>query len=202
MRTLNCLLLLLLLAPDTTTAQTVYKCTDPDGTIVFSGQPCSTDPAKVETIELPVPKSAGTRDLLAEQGEYVQTNNLRRQCDARNNAISARHAAQRSRIDGEIAAVQERIRTLDYRIRGSTHETELRSRIPALEAERDTLRGIEAKELSAARAQCQLETEAEEKRQFEAQAARARAQRAADRAAERAASEKAAPDRDPANDER
>jgi colicin import membrane protein len=196
MRTLACLILLSLSAPTVMATQTVYKCVEADGTIVYSEQPCSTDPGKIETIVTTGADTAGSRDALAEQSEFVRMNDVRRRCDARINAINNDYAAQYRRIADEIARVEEQIRGVDYRVRGSTYDTDLRRRIPVLEQERAKLEAAESDELSVARERCQVEIDAEETRQAEARDERAEAKHAAEEAAaEKAAAEKAAAER-------
>ncbi len=196
MRKLAYLLLCPLAAPALLAAQTVYKCVDASGTIVYSEQPCSTDPEKIETLITTGADTAGSRDALAEQSEFVRMNDVRRRCDARINAIENDYAAQYRRIADQIARVEEQIRGVDYRVRGSTYDTDLRRRIPALEQERVKLEAAQSDESAVARERCQVEIEAEEKRQAEAGTQRAEAKRAAEEAAaEKAAAEKAAAER-------
>jgi hypothetical protein len=196
MRKLAYLLLCPLVGPAVLVAQTVYKCVDASGTIVYSQQPCSTDADKIETINTTSAETPGSRDALAEQSEFVRMNGVRRRCDARINGINNDYAAQYRRIADEIARLEEQIRGVDYRVRGSTYDTDLRRRVPVLEQERAKLEAAESDELSVARERCQVEIEAEEKRQAEARDQRAEAKRAAEEAAaEKAAAEKAAAER-------
>jgi hypothetical protein len=196
MRKLAYLLLCPLVGPAVLAAQTVYKCVDASGTIVYSQQPCSTDADKIETISTTSAETPGSRDALAEQSEYVRMNDVRRSCDARIASIENRHTAQYQRVAGEIARVEEQIRGVDYRIRGSTYETDLRRRIPGLEEQRAALNVSRASDLRDARDQCQFEVDAEENRQASARAERAAAKATAEKAAaEKAAAEKAAADR-------
>jgi hypothetical protein len=129
-------------------------------------------------------------------------NDVRRQCDLRIQEIERRHAAEYRRISGEIASLETRIRSVDYRLAGTPAVTDLRGQIPPLQREREALRSAESQQRATAQEQCRSDLAAEEERQATARAARAEAarieterieaQRAADKAAaERAAAEKA-----------
>ncbi len=204
----------LLLSPLTSTtsaAQAIYKCVDPNGTIVYSQESCGSDATKIETVDTSKSAKPGDGDALAEQSEFVRMNDVRRQCDLRIQAIERRHAAEYRRISGEIASLEARIKGVDYRLTGTPAVTDLRQQIPPLQRERDALKLAESQQRAAAQEQCRNELAAEEERQSTARAARAEtarieaerieAQRAADKAAaELAAKEKAKADADKAAD--
>lgn len=191
MHALPLVVLLALALPTALAAQTVYKCTDAGGTLVYSDRPCSTDPAKVETIDTSESMKTSSGGSIAEQGEYARTNQLRRTCDERVAAIRGRYASQYARIDRQIADVELRIRNIDYRLVRSTVETELRNQLPGLTTERERLKAAETRELATANERCRKELELDEKRRASAEATRANARRAMEQAARsRAAEEK------------
>ncbi len=197
-RALRTCLLLSLLASTTSAAQSIYKCVDPSGTIVYSQERCGTDATKIETAVTAESVRPGDGDALAEQSEFVRMNDVRRQCDLRLQAIERRHAGEHRRISAEIASLEERIRKIDYRLAGTSVETNLRQQIPVLQREREALKAKESEQLETARELCRTDLAAEEQRQSAARAARAEAARAeaarieAQRAAEKAAADRAA----------
>jgi hypothetical protein len=207
MRALAHLLLLALSTPVAVVAQTIYKCTESGGTTVYSEHPCSTDAAKIETIETVVAETASTRDALAEQSEFVRLNDVRRQCDAQIESVANRYGAQLRRVANDIARLEAQIKAVDYRLRGTNVDTELRRQIPELEKERARLKDAQAAEVSSAREQCRNEVQAEEDRQSAARAVRAEAAKAeaaraeAQRAAEKAAADRAAEEQAKSDDE-
>lgn len=184
------ILLILLATPASLVAQTVYKCTEASGTIVYSQQPCSADPAKVEAIDTTPSQMTGSGGFIAEQGEFAQMNEVRRNCDARMQSIRDRYAGQTRRLSDEIDSLNKRSASNDYRLIGSTYQLELKSQIARLTDERSQLKAAEAKELSAEQERCQTAVKEEEERQLAAQTARAEAKRIA----EKAAADKAAED--------
>ena len=185
------ILILALTLPTTLAAQTVYKCTEANGTVVYSERPCATDPAQVETIDTSPSLLTGSGGSISEQGEFAQMNTVRRNCDSRVESIASRYADQYRRIAKELADVEQRATSTDYRMRGSTYQSTLRSQVESLERERDALQADESEELAAAEKRCRKEVKAEEKRQAKAQEARAQAQRAAEQAAAEKAAEEA-----------
>lgn len=191
MHALPLVVLLALAWPTALAAQTVYKCTEAGGTLVYSDRPCSTDPGNVETIDTSESMKTSSGGSIAEQGEYARTNQLRRTCDERAAAIRGRYAREYARIDRQIADLESRIRKIDPRLVGSTFATELRSQLPGLTTERDRLKAAEAQELATANERCRKELELDEKRRASAEATRANARRAEEQAARsRAAEEK------------
>lgn len=206
------LLLLALSTPVAASAQTIYKCTEADGTMVYAEQPCSTNPTKVETLELVGAQDNSTRDALAEQSEFVRLNDVRRQCELQIESIGKRYDPQHRRVANDIARLEAQIKALDYRLRGTTVDTDLRRQIPELEKERARLKDAQAAEVSSAREQCRNEVQAEEDRQAAARAVRAETAKAeaaraeaarieAERAAAKAAADRAAEEKAESGDD-
>lgn len=189
MRALS-ILLASLATPLPVMAQTVFKCTEPSGTTVYSERPCATDPAKVQTIDTSESLKTGSGGSIAEQAEFAQLNQLRRDCDVRARELRERYAAQYRRIAKAIASIEKQSAGMDYRLAGTPRQSQLRTEIAALASERDEIKASETLELQTSRQQCELEIEAELARQATAQEERAEAKRLADKAAADQAAEK------------
>lgn len=184
------ILMLALAMPTGLTAQTVYKCTNANGTIEFAERPCSDDPAKVETVDTSRSLLTGSGGSLAEQAEFARMNDIRRTCDTRAAALADRYRQQYNRISRDVADLEKRIAGIDYRLRGG-QQPELRKQITALASERNELESAETVERSTLQLQCEREVQAEAALQSAAQEERARLQREADKAAaDKAAEEK------------
>lgn len=184
------ILVLVLAMPATLAAQTVFKCTEANGTTVYSDKACSADPTKVQTVDTTESLKTGSGGSIAEQAEFATMNGIRRNCDARARSATERYAEQYRRIAKEIASLERSSATMDYRLAGTSRQTDLRTQITALGAEREQLKLAEAQELPTLQSQCAKEVEAEETRQAAAReeraaTARAAAQAAADEAAEK-----------------
>lgn len=168
------LLSVLLLSPALACAQTVYKCTDASGTVVFSQRPCAEDPDKVQTVDTSRAMRTGSGGSVAEEGEFAQLNEVRRRCQGRSGAISDYYAAQYKRIAREIETLEDQIRRASGNLAGATWESGLRQQISGLIGERATLKTAEVNEQADNRERCREE----EKTEIERQAA-ARQQRSA-----------------------
>lgn len=164
------LLSVLLLSPALACAQTVYKCTDARGTVVFSQRPCAEDPEKVQTVDTSRAMRTGSGGSVAEEGEFAQLNEVRRRCQGRSGAIADRYALEYARIGREIESLEAQIQ----RSNSSTWESGLRQQISGLIGERATLKTAEVNEQADNRERCREE----EKTEIERQAA-ARQQRSA-----------------------
>jgi chromosome segregation ATPase len=198
MRALIVCLLLSPLTSTTSAAESIYKCVDPNGTIVYSQERCGSDAEKIETVGAPESVKPGDGDALAEQSEFVRMNNVRRQCDTRLQSIERRNAAELRRISSEIASIETRIRNIDPRLVGSTIVTDLRAQLAPLQDQRQALQLADSRQRETAQEQCRNDMNAEEQRQASARATRAEAARVeaarveAQRAAEKAAADRAA----------
>lgn len=197
MRTIPILTLVLVLAtPATLAAQTVYKCTEENGTVVYSEQPCAADPAKVETIDTSESLRTGSGGYIDEQSEFARMNQVRRNCETRMEAIGRRYAGQYRRLSDQIEGLEERIANVDRRLAGSAQQGSLQTQLASAVERRDRLGADEAGERAVAQQQCDEEIRAEEERQQKAQAERAEAKRKAEEAAAlKAAAEQAAADK-------
>lgn len=191
------LLLFIGLASTGTAAQSVYKCVDARGTTVFSQRPCADDPAKVETVDTSRALKTGSGGAVAEQSEFAQMNQLRRRCDDRLRAVQDRYGRDYGRIEREISSLEARSDRASNNLAGATWESGMRSQIAGLMTERGALRTAEAQELSSVREQCRIDEQEEEKRQQDAQEARAAAKQESEKAAaDKAAADKAKAEKD------
>lgn len=163
---------LLLVSSSAVTGQTVFKCKDNLGNPVFSQRPCADDPAKIETVDTSRSLKTGSGGSVAEEGEYADMNELRRQCQARASEIASRYAATYGRIAGEIAGLESKITLAKNNLAGATWESGMRQQIAGLVAERATMKAAEVDESAANRERCQSEIDAEELRQSKAREAR------------------------------
>lgn len=183
MRVLSYFALLALATPTALVAQTVYKCTEADGSVVYSQRPCAADPAKVETIDTSAALKTGSGGSVDEQSNFARMNQIRRTCDERIKAVGQRYVTVYGQISQDEAALAARQSANDLRVNDVAYHAEIRKRLADLSAERAKFRAEEAKELETAQELCRTEVEAEEKRVSDAEAARVKAQAAADKAA-------------------
>jgi vacuolar-type H+-ATPase subunit I/STV1 len=179
-------------------AQTVYKCTDDYGTVVFSQRPCADDPDKVTTVDTSRSLRTGSGGSVAEEGEFAQMNEVRRRCENRSNAIAEHYRAEYERVSREITALEERIQRSNSSQAGANAESGLRQQIGGLITERGTVKSAEVEEVAANRQRCRDEEAAEVKRQADARAARELEQSKRDAAAAAAAPADPAADAAPA----
>lgn len=149
-------------------AQTVYKCKDDSGVVVFSQRPCAADPAKVETVDTSSALKTGTGGSVAEQSEFAEANEVRRRCENRLNAIAGRYAANRDRISRQISALEWQAGRARNNLAGATYNSGIRQQIAGLATERGALASAEAAEMEAARGRCDAEQQALEKQHDEA----------------------------------
>ena len=90
------------------TTTLVYKCTNPDGSVVYAEKPCSTDPNKVQTIDTSPALRTGSGGFQGEIAASVADS------DCRDRAYKSTHADQ-TQIDESnrhIADYQQRIQDL------------------------------------------------------------------------------------------
>lgn len=184
--------LLVLLLATSVNAQSVYKCTDANGTTIFSQRPCSADPAKVQSVDVSRSLKSGTGGAVAEQGEFSAMNEARRRCAVRESDIGARYRAQNARLSRQIAGLEYRMSFASNNLAGATMESGIRQQITGLITARSALVGAEAQELQAAREQCDSQIASEEKRIDGERKSRERAERKAAAVARDAAEAKAA----------
>jgi hypothetical protein len=128
-------LLILIAATGVAHAQTVYKCTDADGSPVFSQNPCGNDAQVIEVKTVAPPE-----DQLLAAGEEAQARSTIRALDLQENecvrrAERAAHSASGRRVyqyQKRIAALEARIARAANNFAGATWEAGMREEIAGL----------------------------------------------------------------------
>ena len=200
--TRSALFLMVLLFGAQAHAQTVFKCTDERGTVVFSQRPCAKDPSSVETVDVSRSMKTGSGGSVADEGDFAKMNDVRRRCESRTNAITQRYADSYERIAAEITNLEARLLADSDSAADATREAGVRQQISGLVAERGTLKSAEVQEQADNRKQCREEERDEEARQAQSRSARessdALAQDKANARAKQKAKDKADADADAA----
>jgi len=168
----SALFLMVLLCCASASAQTVYKCTDERGTVVFSQRPCAQDPNSVQTVDVSRSMKTGSGGSVAEQGEFAKMNEVRRRCEARTKAVTQRYAESFDRLAAEITVLEARMSAASDTAADATREAAVRQQISGLVAERGTLKSAEVQEQADNRKQCRDEERDEADRQATLRSAR------------------------------
>lgn len=146
-------------------AQTVYKCKDESGTVVYSQRPCASDPAQVQTVDTSGALKTGSGGSVAEQSEFAEANEVERRCEGRLNAVAGRYAASRNRIGAQILSLERQAARANNNLAGATYDSGIRQQIAGLVTERGALASAEAAEMQSARERCDMERDELEKKQ-------------------------------------
>jgi hypothetical protein len=152
-------------------AQTVYKCKDKNGAPIFSQQPCASDPAKVETLEV---KGIGKADPEAaraqkdsEDASFVSRSIDRKERECVENRVRPIQSSSNARVSGyqqRIDGLQIQTTRAKNNLAGATWESGIRSEIAALQTSISTERASADRLVSDAVAACAEERKRSEDR--------------------------------------
>jgi len=154
-------------------AAPIYRCAGPGGATVFSQVPCGNDSAQVgpsgakkQTNNNPAVDASNDKAALAE---------IDSRCDAQSRHILDGYATRFADANAAIADLNKHVMVSGPE--GSEKDPQVRKQITALEAKKTDLLDAQDHELSALRNQCQVDRNAELKRETDRDATRAMVKR-------------------------
>jgi hypothetical protein len=142
--------------------RSVYKCTKPDGSVVFAAAPCGKDAKEVDTSGA---LRHGTAPNLQGVSDRAAMAAIDGDCQRRSLAIEDRY---RSEIDGASREMDQLRREMNYsnnNFAGATRSNGIREQITADEDRRAASQRSEREEQAALAKECDEERRAELKRQ-------------------------------------
>ena len=153
-------------------AQVAYKCTSPDGSIVFSQYPCGKNAQKIDVSG--AQRHGTPSDAVGEIANSVAIQDIDISCRHRIDSI-------RGEFDYQIRPLRRRIRELrssmNYsadNLAGATRDTGIQTQMSGLDARIAALESSRDSQVASTRADCETQKRAELSRQAAAKAAAAK----------------------------
>jgi hypothetical protein len=157
--------------PSLASAASIYRCTGPTGATVFSQVPCGKDSAEVGAGA----KKAATPMAADPVADKAALADISGRCDAQSHKILDNYGSRFAEENASIADLHKR--SIVSGADGAEKDPAVQKEIATVEARKTELLGAQDRELATLREQCQVERNAELKRQADREAARAVAKR-------------------------
>ena len=154
--------------PSLASAAPIYRCTGPTGATVFSQVPCGKDSAEVGGSSSAKTAAPVAADPASDKAALAEIDG---RCKAQSDKILDDYSARFAEENASIADLHKRL--VVPGADGAEKDPAVQKQIAAVEARKTELLGAQDRELATLRNQCQVERNAEVKRQADRDAARA-----------------------------